>query len=104
MEMDGKRLDSVECNFVNIMKPDTEYLVFISCLASSLDEVLPSYQLYDKQIIAPVFCYEKSANTRMWICRSHCVWLRIWKISFVCFHAKKVEKKRMEPKIIQKTF
>lgn len=57
--------DSVECNFVNIMKPDTEYLVFISCLASSLDEALLSYQLYDEQIIAPVFCYEKRTNKIM---------------------------------------
>lgn len=50
--------DSLERNFVNIMRTGTEYLVFGEGLLEDLSDDLPAIALCQDGFIAPVFAYE----------------------------------------------
>lgn len=53
---------TAELGFVNIPKPDCDYLVFLSGERDSLDKSLPVYDVYAESLFRPVFCYEDIEN------------------------------------------
>lgn len=51
---------TVECGFVNIMKEDKEYLVFLSGQVEDYDTTIPVYKFYEEDLmITPMFCYDE---------------------------------------------
>ena len=54
--------NSIQRGFINILKADHEYLVFISQKLEVSNESIPVYELYSECNIAPVFCYEDFQN------------------------------------------
>ncbi len=52
---------AIERGYVNIMKPETEYLVFVTEQVGESNDV-PVYSLNGVSIVAPVFCYEDIQN------------------------------------------
>lgn len=55
--------NSISRGFVNIMEPDTEYLIFAEKIIYDQGADIPSVKVYDDFFIAPVFCYENHQNT-----------------------------------------
>lgn len=55
--------DSLERGYINIMRDEYEYLVFISNKINTFEKDYPSvYTLADNYFMAPVFCYEDIEN------------------------------------------
>ena len=57
---DGEK--SIERGFVNILKTDTDYLVFCSEMLQVQNQNAVVFRLFDDSYIAPVFCYENIEN------------------------------------------
>ena len=49
--------------YVNILRPGEDYLVFLSGEVSWFPEEFLVYQLYDNDMIAPVFCCQETRNS-----------------------------------------
>lgn len=53
---------SMERGFINILRKEKKYLVFLVGKTEDLYSEIPVYKLYDNTLIAPVFCYEEIKN------------------------------------------
>lgn len=56
-----KDFRAIERGYVNIMKPGSEYLVFVTEQVGESDGT-PVYSLNNVSIVAPVFCYDDVSN------------------------------------------
>ncbi len=53
---------SIECDFVNVMKQGESYLIFLEKEVEDLYTDMPVYKVYDEFILSPVFAYAERKN------------------------------------------
>lgn len=58
----NERINALERGFVNILKNNSDYLIFLSNYAGLVSDDVPVYYLYGESYISPIFCYDDIPN------------------------------------------
>jgi len=58
----NERINTLERGFINILKDNSDYLVFLSDYSGLISDDVPVYYLYGESYISPVFCYDDIPN------------------------------------------